>query len=222
MNYSTHKNSHLVKEDHYKELREQKRLRTEERRKANAERVFQEGVPRTNYTGHFSFLNRLDESSFRRTYQSRVLTSILTNEPSVVFDFQFVHKHTRLERIKSLYRQFIEIVGVNRESERPFQIHCCNYDYESEFNKTYNKFLGFDTNLIMETPKSYLDVFDREKLVYLSADSRHKMTYYDPDKVYIIGAMIDMGPNDFEYHSYGQAKKDGIACQRLPLELLTK
>ena len=42
---------------------------------------------------------------------------------------------------------------------------------------------------------------------------------YDPNKTYIIGAMIDMNPGEFEYYSYAQAKKDRIAAERLPLEI---
>jgi hypothetical protein len=46
------------------------------------------------------------------------------------------------------------------------------------------------------------------------------MNCFDPNKVYIIGCMIDSGArtNQFLYASYGQAKKDGIECLRFPLE----
>lgn len=203
-------------------MRENKRKMVEERRKERSERVTQPGEIVTNYPGHFTFIHRLDQSYVRRSAKFRVLSSILNDEPSVVFDFRFVSQHTRIERVKSLYRQIIELVGDNRCAERPFQIHFCNYDYQAEFHTLYADRIGLDTNLIMETPRSYLDVFDRKKLVYLSGDASKPMTHYDPDKVYIIGAMIDMSPNEFKFHSYGQAKKDGIECRRLPLDLYKK
>lgn len=203
-------------------MRERKREIQEQRRKEKSERVIQPGEIVTNYPGHFTFMNRLDSTSIRRMAKYKVLTSVLTDEPSIVFDFRYVAQHKRIERVKSLYRQVIELVGENRWSERPFQIHFCNYDYESEFHRLYADRIGLDANLIMDTSQSYLDVFDPKKLVYLSADASKPMTHYDPDKVYIIGAMIDMSPNEFKYYSYGQAKKDGIECRRLPLDLIKK
>lgn len=191
----------------------------EERRKAAKERVLKPGEAPTNYPGHSSFMHRIDEHDERYVAQHRLLTSILMNEPSVAFDFRFVSQHTRVERIKSLYRQFIEIIWINRISARPFQLHFCNYDHSSEFNTRFNNWLALDKNLIMETTKSYTDVFDKSKLVYLSADANKKMTSFNPDNVYVIGAMIDMSPNEFELYSYAQAKKDGIRCERLPLDL---
>lgn len=126
--------------------------------------------------------------------------------------------HTRIEHVKSLYRQYIEIISLNRSSPEPFQIHLCNYDYNSEFHQKYGQFLELDLNLIFETPKSYMDIFPKEKLVYLSKEAKTKMSHYDPEKVYIIGSMIDMGDDKFKYYSYSQAKKDGLRCERLPLD----
>lgn len=150
--------------------------------------------------------------------RDKLMTSLRTNEPSVVFDFQFLKYHTRLERIKSVNRQINECLSLNRNSPLPFNFHFCNYDYEHELHKKYGHLMNLDENLIFDTPKSYIDVFPSNKLVYLSKDAKKKMTSFDPDKVYIIGVMVDSGPNEFKYYSYGQARKDRIECERFPLE----
>ncbi len=77
-----------------------------------------------------------------------------------------------------------------------------------------------DANLIFETPKSYLDVFPKKDLVYLSKDADKKMNCFDPNKVYIIGCTISSGaPTDqYLYASYDQAKREGIECLRFPIE----
>lgn len=126
--------------------------------------------------------------------------------------------HTRIELVKSLYRQYIEIISSNRNSPNPFQIHFCNYDYSTEFHTKYSPFLEYDANLIFETPKNYTEIFPKDKLVYLSRDAKVKMVKYDPEKVYIVGSMIDFGNDKFKYCSYSQAKKEGIRCERLPLD----
>ena len=50
-----------------------------------------------------------------------------------------------------------------------------------------------DHSHIMVTEKSYLDLFERDRLVYLSPDSRTDLVEYDADDVYIVGALHDGG-----------------------------
>ena len=42
------------------------------------------------------------------------------------------------------------------------------------------------------TESSYLDVFPRERLIYLSPDSDEEMVSFDHDAVYIIGGIVDL------------------------------
>lgn len=207
----------MVKEEYYAFLKEQKRQEREKREKKNTDTDNLSEVI-TNYPGRDTYLKRINNTELRRFYRSKVLSSILNDEPSIVFDFRFTSMHTRIEHIKSLYRQYINIISYNRTSEIPFQVHFCNYDFDTEFHKQYGISLEYDTNLIFETPKNYLDIFPKNKLVYLSRDAKYKMTKYDPDKVYIVGSIIDVGDDRFKFCSYSQAKKDGIRCERLPLD----
>jgi ribonuclease P protein 1 len=191
--------------------------RTEENQKKIIDGNFQ-----TNYWGHTTFLRRVSKNTEKHIQRTRVLSSIVNNSPSLVFDFRFEHKLKSISIQKSLNRQIAEVININRGSSEPFQLHFCNLDKNGWFYTNYGQILAFDSNMVFETSKSYMDIFPREKLVYLSRDAKSTMDYFDPNKVYIIGAIIDKGPKDFLYASYGQAKKDNIVCQRLPLEKYVK
>lgn len=39
--------------------------------------------------------------------------------------------------------------------------------------------------------QSYLDIFDKEQLVYLTPHCREEMDNYDHDAIYIVGALVD-------------------------------
>ncbi|GFR64439.1 mitochondrial ribonuclease P protein 1 homolog [Elysia marginata] len=66
------------------------------------------------------------------------------------------------------------------------------------------------------TEKSYMDLFDKDKLVYLSPQGRQVMKEFDPEAVYIIGAFNDKATQ--KPVSYARAMEQGIRCQRLPLD----
>jgi hypothetical protein len=126
--------------------------------------------------------------SIKEYCRSRLATSIRINAPSVVFDFRYDDLlDPRVE--KSLNRQLVEAISLNRKISNfdPFQIHFCNYKKDTFFHKQFGKLVSLDNNLIQETDKSYMDIFDKDDLIYLTKDSTTVMREYDPTKVYIIG-----------------------------------
>ena len=188
------------------------------RHEENYARVFSPGEPRTNFPGYSTFLQRLSKNRERETFRLRVHASIRTDAPKLVFDFRYLKEHTRSHLLTSMSKQFNEVIFANRQKPEPLQLFFCNYDFESEFNKKYGDILDLEENLIHVTRQSYMDLFPKNKLVYLSKSSNDTMYEYDPDTLYIIGSLIDTVHADkHKFMSYNQAKKDGIRCQRLPL-----
>lgn len=76
----------------------------------------------------------------------------------------------------------------------PFDLHLCNANKEGMLMQQFFKFVPtvnepwFPLNIHED---SYLKIFPKEKLVYLTPHCREEMTTYDPDLVYIIGGMVD-------------------------------
>ena len=170
----------------------------------------------TNYRGADSFMRNVSNHDMAMFYRSKVAASARTDAPRICLDFRY--KMTRDYVLKSLYRQLVHFIANNRRAVEPFQLHFCNYDTSDTFHSTYAYPLCLDGNLIEYTKQSYMDIFPRKDLVYLSRDAHRPMKAFDPSKVYIIGAMIDNDPKEFRLASYTQAKKDGIECQSLPID----
>lgn len=196
-----------------------KRQELERYREENQKTALQnpEGF-RTRYPGHTSFV-RYSGQAEKELGRQKLLSAFLNNNPSVVFDFHFENLFdSRIEVVKSLYRQMLEVLSHNNDAKEALNIHFCNYNFDRKFHQHYHKFLAYDENLIFETSKSYLDVFPKEKLIYLTRDSKRVMRTFDPEKVYIIGAMVDTKTNACHLASYAQAKKEGLVTESLPLD----
>ena len=65
------------------------------------------------------------------------------------------------------------------------------------------------------TDESYLDLFPKEKLLYLTSDSPNTLEY-SPDDIYIIGANCDTIQDTKQ--SLKKAEKQGIRHARLPMK----
>ncbi|KAK9761800.1 tRNA (guanine(9)-N(1))-methyltransferase [Basidiobolus ranarum] len=69
-------------------------------------------------------------------------------------------------------------------------------------------------NIQVET-QDYLDMYPKEKLVYLTADSPHIIQDLDESKVYLIGGIVDK--NRYKYLTYEKAQQQGIQTAQLPI-----
>lgn len=68
----------------------------------------------------------------------------------------------------------------------------------------------------MFTTESYLDIFPRERLVYLTPDAKDSIQTYNHDDIYIIGAFLDKFSLNKPV-SHTKALCEGIRQYRLPI-----
>ncbi|RHY34378.1 hypothetical protein DYB32_001000 [Aphanomyces invadans] len=138
--------------------------------------------------------------------------------PTIVIDCGFEHDMTSREK-KSLSQQIMYSCafsyGVNKRSDSPATMFLTSLHGETESNLC--KISGFGTWIgCTATPKSYMDIFKKESLVYLTADSPNVINDLDTDKVYIIGGIVDR--NRLKGATYDRAKAQGIQTAKLPLD----
>jgi Trm5-related predicted tRNA methylase len=66
------------------------------------------------------------------------------------------------------------------------------------------------------TRELYIDLFDKDRLIYLTPDSPNEMTHFDHDAIYILGGIYD--DENKEPLTYEKAVRQNIRHQKLPLE----
>lgn len=64
--------------------------------------------------------------------------------------------------------------------------------------------------------KSYLDLFPKERLVYLSSESENVLESLNQDDVYIIGGLVDH--NRLKGITHKTALEQGLRHARLPID----
>ncbi|NXE37091.1 TM10C methyltransferase, partial [Ptilorrhoa leucosticta] len=155
-------------------------------------------------------------STMDKAYNWRAAQSMIFGQP-LVFDMSY-EKEMSVREVTNTVRQIVLSEGCNRRSVDPFHIHFCNFKddslYHREFVKQYREAWG--KLLITVTDQCYTEIFPKDKLIYLTADSPKVMKTFDHDKIYIVGSMVDKSIKTGV--SLAQAKRLGLETAALPLE----
>ncbi|XP_042348625.1 tRNA methyltransferase 10 homolog C [Plectropomus leopardus] len=143
--------------------------------------------------------------------------SMLFGQP-LVFDMSYDSNMGRRELVNAV-SQLMEAEGWNRRAIEPYHIHFCNLEANGAYKKELIRRYGaeaWEHLLITDSEKQHVDLFPREQLVYLTADSPNVLRKYDHDKVYIIGALVDRTIQ--KGVTLANAKRLNLATARLPLD----
>lgn len=142
--------------------------------------------------GHNTLFLRIYETTINHYYNNRLIQAMLY-EPKIVFDCDYEDYMTSFEN-HNCAKQLTLAFGSNRIHPNPMFLYFCNLKKEGlllrNFHRNMPNLLNDDFPAVV-TSQSYLDLFPKEKLVYLTPHCRTDMTEYDPDMIYIIGAMVD-------------------------------
>jgi mitochondrial ribonuclease P protein 1 len=202
---------------------ENEKIKKEEKRKATAERLEQKReldrqnehiVYGLNYNSMFM---RVYDATITKFQNSRLINS-MTFGQKIVFDCsydEFMNRQEASNTGKQLMISFAE----NRMNDQPFDIHFCNVNMQGISFDILKKFIptcldpDFPMNIHTE---SFTELFDKNRLVYLTPHCNNELKTFNHDDIYIIGAMVDKQNND--PISLGKAKKQGLRMAKLPLD----
>ena len=144
--------------------------------------------------GENNIFLRINQKSMKRHHDWMAWREHVLGQPLVI-DFSYLKHITSQKTIKSiLIREAAHALKYNREAVTPFALHFTGLTEEMRSIMTEGVHVDDDQFLPVEiTDKSQLELFPREKLVYLSPDSKNDLRSFSEDDIYVIGGVADMG-----------------------------
>ena len=167
---------------------------------------------------HNAIGSKISSSTTKRKYNSRLITAALFNQ-KFILDLGF-DDDMQFYEIRHLCKQISGLYSYNKyQSEQPFDIHFCNVRMDKLIMQNLAKFLeNYQNSMISFHEKSYLDLFPKENLIYLSPDAEEPLINYNCDDIYIVGGLVDRAHATKKRGlTYNKAQDEGIRMARLPL-----
>uniref|UniRef100_V9IJT1 RNA (guanine-9-)-methyltransferase domain-containing protein 1 n=1 Tax=Apis cerana TaxID=7461 RepID=V9IJT1_APICE len=163
-----------------------------------------------------SLFFRIRDKTMNEFYNSKLISAML-HEPIIVYDLGYDEYMEPFER-ENCAKQLLLSFSTNRIHEEPFNLYFCNVNNNSSIMQKLHKLIPqiyephFPLNI---TSKSYLEIFDKKQLVYLTPNAKTVLKKFDPNLIYIIGGIVDK--KNSKPYSFQKANKEGIKMMKLPL-----
>ncbi|EDW85720.1 uncharacterized protein Dwil_GK23002 [Drosophila willistoni] len=166
---------------------------------------------------HTSMFLRIYDTTINH-WQNNRLTRAMQFAPKMVLDCSY-DQHMTIREASYAAKQLMLSFAENRSNDEPFDLHYCNADLGGKCMESLKRYIP--TMLNPEFPmnvhtKCFTELFPKEQLVYLTPHCREDLVKYNPDDIYIVGAMVDTVNN--EPLSLAKAKRLGLRMARLPLD----
>ncbi|XP_067004068.1 mitochondrial ribonuclease P protein 1 homolog [Anabrus simplex] len=203
----------VKKANEQKKKEEKKKIREEE---LNVLKQIDDGHIQYGLSRNSIFM-RVYDSTITQFDNSRLIQAMQFGQKLVVDCGYDMHMTSR--ECMNCAKQLMLLFAENRFHRDPFNLYFCNIDRNGHTMKELHKYINtlYDDHFPLNiTEKSYLDLFPKENLVYLTPHCREEMLTFDHDAVYIIGGIVDKVNK--EPLSLAKAKKEGLRMAKLPLD----
>jgi ribonuclease P protein 1 len=200
-----------------KKQENRKKKKEERKQRKDVSNTSSENNHLTYGLGHNTMFLRVYDSTINHFYNSKLMQAMQFSQ-KLVIDCSY-DSHMTSREAQNCGKQLTFMFSENRVHDNPFDLYLCNARRESNTIEQLLKFIPtlYDCDFpINITEKSYLDLFPKENIVYLTPHCRNELREFDHSAIYIIGAMIDKGNN--EPLSLAKAKREGLRMAKLPLD----
>uniref|UniRef100_A0A663FG76 tRNA methyltransferase 10 homolog B n=1 Tax=Aquila chrysaetos chrysaetos TaxID=223781 RepID=A0A663FG76_AQUCH len=135
--------------------------------------------------------------------------------PRLCVDLGMADCMTRKETSR-LASQIRRLYGANRRAEKPFWLCLTEFVVGSLiYEECFRMNDGFSNYLMDTTEESYLDLFPLDAIVYLTPDSENVLEDIDPNKVYVLGGLVDESIH--KKLTLQRAREQSLQTARLPI-----
>lgn len=202
-----------IKENIKKARRIKKEMKAEAREEAKRSRLLETTTGEQKQD--FMFL-RLWDRQMNAAEGWKGIQAMQFGQP-LVFDMAY-DNYMRPSELQNAVSQLLESEGCNRRNVDPFHIYFCNLKIDSAYHRELARRYEekWDKLLVTTTEKSPVDLFPKDSIIYLTADSPNVMTTFKHDKIYIIGSFVDKYLQTGT--SLAKAKRLDLATECLPLD----
>lgn len=196
---SKRKQKKLLKMAKWEEQKKIKRQKEKEKRKEKRMKEVELGIKGPSSKRKMLKMNKMDNSS---------------NLVSVAIDFDYDELMTDKD-IAKCSKQVLRVYTENRKSSMPIRLHITSIKKDGRIEKALNKNDGYLKWDLKIHQQPYYELFEHDKIVYLSSDSDNVLNELDQNAVYIIGGLVDH--NHHKGLSLQRAQEKGFKTARLPL-----
>ncbi|KAA8519225.1 hypothetical protein F0562_013481 [Nyssa sinensis] len=215
----------LLKQQRYEAKKAEKKAAMKEQKKREAERKrkeWDEMLARVSEEERSKLIEsrkglrkeRMEKRSEEREKKVERLSRAKQQGQNIVVDLEFSDLMTPAE-IHSLVQQIMYCYAVNGRCTSPSHLWLtgCQGEMESQLQRLP----GFEKWIIEKENRPYIETFQdqKEHLVYLTADSETMLDELDPNKIYIVGGLVDR--NRWKGITMKKAKEQGIQTAKLPI-----
>lgn len=135
-----------------------------------------------------SMFHRIYEKQINCYYNYRLCEAMLHGQ-DIVIDCSY-EGHMSLKEQTNCAKQLLLMWSYNRTHRDPFNVVFCNVNKDGKVFKCLSKTMPTidePTFPLNYTEKSYLDLYPKDKLVYLTPHCNQPLKEYNHDDVYIVG-----------------------------------
>ena len=136
-------------------------------------------------------------------------SSLIHGHPFIVdMDYEMNIKHQ-----SKAFHRLVQLCSINQKHQEPFHVHLAGLNNTGEQIKEKLEGEHFKNLFVTQHNGSCTDLFDKDKLVYLTKSYATPLYQYNPSDIYIVAGVPE------HIHSKGptaKAAEMGIRCHTIP------
>lgn len=117
--------------------------------------------------------------------------------------------------LSSCASQLLRVYTNNRRAKRPIPVHFTGLNEDGKLYEKLQKNEGWKNWDIIPHKEGFMELFDKDKIIYLTSESETVLDTLEKDAIYIIGGLVDH--NHHKCLTHELAQKANIRTARLPL-----